>query len=510
MQSFCFADIGISANDFFKRKPDVDNMAIRLLPSPSPENKSSVKHISPIKLIINYILPIVCAVAVAFYIADVCSYQITVEALIDGVSIGYVESSEPLTSAANKIEAEISDSLGEQYKLDCNITYKVAHAKSPVYLTEAECASILQEIADRDFCEAYMLYVDDIEVAANESYSQLSTLIYNIKSDLLASGGEEFSRVEISNRLSIEKKICKRSYLKTIEEINELINPVTKSHDSEINVAAYSETNNEPEVMRISAFKAFAPSQISESELIDPDIDYGITRIADGTSSNTHDVTLMYELIRNETVNETVYYKTQYIDDFENFIGTEKLIQEGSNGYRTVTYEVRCNSDGEILGKTELEESIITPVVDRIVIVGAKEIPEAVPTGTYIWPCEVTKGISSGYGGRDLYGSYDFHLGIDIPGTDRTAINAADGGEIIWAGFTPSYGYSVRIQHDDNYVTLYAHMEELLVSVGDMVYQGQQIGYMGHTGAAYGTHLHFEVRIGSLTTDPMKYLPALD
>lgn len=79
--------------------------------------------------------------------------------------------------------------------------------------------------------------------------------------------------------------------------------------------------------------------------------------------------------------------------------------------------------------------------------------------------------------------------------------------EVVWAGFTPSYGNHVRIQHDGDLVTLYAHMKELKVSVGDKVFQGQQIGIMGHTGAAYGTHLHFEVRHGTVTTDPMKCLP---
>ena len=102
------------------------------------------------------------------------------------------------------------------------------------------------------------------------------------------------------------------------------------------------------------------------------------------------------------------------------------------------------------------------------------------------------------------------HLGIDIPNDEGTPIYAADGGEVVWAGFTPSYGNHVRIQHDGDLVTLYAHMKELKVSVGDKVFQGQQIGIMGHTGAAYGTHLHFEVRHGTVTTDPMKCLPETD
>ena len=58
-------------------------------------------------------------------------------------------------------------------------------------------------------------------------------------------------------------------------------------------------------------------------------------------------------------------------------------------------------------------------------------------------------------------------------------------------------------------MTLYAHMNKLHVEVGEKVYQGQLIGEMGQTGAAYGVHLHFEVRIEDKTTNPMKYLPEL-
>ena len=71
-----------------------------------------------------------------------------------------------------------------------------------------------------------------------------------------------------------------------------------------------------------------------------------------------------------------------------------------------------------------MHEAVVNEVVKR----GTKPIPLAEPTGTYIWPCAVTKGLSSGYGSRDLYGSYDFHLGIDIPGTKGDEIYVSDGG----------------------------------------------------------------------------------
>lgn len=59
---------------------------------------------------------------------------------------------------------------------------------------------------------------------------------------------------------------------------------------------------------------------------------------------------------------------------------------------------------------------------------------------------------------------------------------------------TASYGNYVKIRHDNGYYTLYAHLRYITVSVGQTVYKGQTLGYMGNSGNAYGAHLHFEVR----------------
>jgi murein DD-endopeptidase MepM/ murein hydrolase activator NlpD len=463
--------------------------------------------------ILNYIIPMLCALGVAFYIGNICSYEIVTAASINGNFIGYVDKLDVIAKQKRELEGQISETLGEDFKLDCKITYSFTHTKDPVYLTESECASLLWENACKDFVDAYMLYVDDKKVAANEDYNGLFSLISQIETDLLKSGGENFSRVEISNRLRIEKQICPKTYLKTLDDINVILNPLADEQVNEksINVVSAKNTESEPNeelaMIRVSSFLAAVPG-INSNELIDPNVDYGLVRQSDADATD-QDITLSYKFIRTETVEEIILYNTIYVDDFDHFIGIDKVVNEGSNGLRSVTYEISCDAQGRDLEKTEISESIIIHPVDKIIMVGAKEIPEAVSTGTFIWPCITEKGISSGYGGRDLKGSYDFHLGIDIPNNKGTEIYASDGGEVIWAGYTPSYGYSVRIQHKDNFITVYAHLSKILVSVGDMVYQGQNIGLMGDSGVAYGSHLHFEVRIGSLTVNPIKYLPKL-
>lgn len=443
-------------------------------------------------------LPLVTACAVALYIGTICSYDIVLQVSIDGVAYGLVESRDTISDAALIVEEQLSADSGSPYRLDCKVSYTFTHARNPVYLTEADFVEILQTHASDDFCDAYMLYVDDVQAAAYENREELQALIDSIEDELLASGGGEYCRVEISNRLRIEKQLCPRHMLYSLEAINELLNPLA-DHSA-------LHTADQLPSLRVNAFTSVSPILHEDTVMLEQGIDYSVTRVTE-LPVDPADLTLEYTLVRTETQEEVIYYNVQNIDDYDNFIGTDTVVQEGSNGLRSVTYDIRYDANGNEVSRTVTETRIITEAQDKIVMVGAVEIPDPVPTGTFIWPCETPKGISSPYGGRDLYGSYDFHLGIDLPGDEGSPIYASDGGEIIWAGYTPSYGYSIRIQHNDNYITLYAHLSEMLVSVGDRVYQGQQIGEMGHTGAAYGTHLHFEVRIGSLTKNPMNYLP---
>ena len=69
-----------------------------------------------------------------------------------------------------------------------------------------------------------------------------------------------------------------------------------------------------------------------------------------------------------------------------------------------------------------------------------------------------------------------------------------------------SYGNCVKIEHENGYSTLYAHLKEVYVSNGQTVTKGQAIGYMGDTGNSYGAHLHFEVRKNNTRIDPTTYL----
>ena len=111
-----------------------------------------------------------------------------------------------------------------------------------------------------------------------------------------------------------------------------------------------------------------------------------------------NDFTLSYTFLRTETVNEILRCETRYIDDEERYTGDDEVVSEGSDGSRTVTYEIGFDADGRETSRREKTVTAYVPPVERVVIRGVKERPEPVPTGTFIWPCDTSKDISSGYG----------------------------------------------------------------------------------------------------------------
>ena len=130
----------------------------------------------------------------------------------------------------------------------------------------------------------------------------------------------------------------------------------------------------------------------------------------------------------------------------------------------------------------------------------------------FIWPLPCSTRVTSRFGNRadPFTGQTRYHSGIDIDGfgNDGAPVVAAASGTVITASYDGSYGNYVIIDHGDM-STVYAHMSGLAVSQGQSVSQGQTIGYVGATGRATGTHLHFEVYVGDGRVDPAQYFSGI-
>ena len=130
----------------------------------------------------------------------------------------------------------------------------------------------------------------------------------------------------------------------------------------------------------------------------------------------------------------------------------------------------------------------------------------------YVWPLPCSQRVTSRFGTRadPFTGESRYHSGIDIDGfgNDGAPVIAAASGEVITAAYDSAYGNYVIIDHGGT-STVYAHMSGLAVSYGQTVSQGETIGYVGATGRATGTHLHFEVYVGDERVDPAQYFSGI-
>jgi murein DD-endopeptidase MepM/ murein hydrolase activator NlpD len=163
--------------------------------------------------------------------------------------------------------------------------------------------------------------------------------------------------------------------------------------------------------------------------------------------------------------------------------------------------QTRANKSALVAMEKELEiqEAEVTRILESYKYGTA-------PSGKFMWP--VAGSIRSGFGYRihPIFGVRRFHAGLDLTAAHGTLIKAGDGGQVIQAGYSGGYGYTVLLYHGGGFATRYAHLSSIRCAMGQFVERGQVIGLVGSTGWSTGPHLHFEVRINGQAQNPLQYL----
>ncbi|MCP4230101.1 MAG: peptidoglycan DD-metalloendopeptidase family protein [bacterium] len=116
-------------------------------------------------------------------------------------------------------------------------------------------------------------------------------------------------------------------------------------------------------------------------------------------------------------------------------------------------------------------------------------------------PC---KGTITSYYGASRGGRV--HTGLDIANEIGTPLVAPADGVVTFAGTRSTYGKVIYLDHGHGFTSRYGHLSGFNISVGDRVIRGEVIGYMGRTGYATGSHVHWEVRLNGIPVDPINYL----
>ena len=161
--------------------------------------------------------------------------------------------------------------------------------------------------------------------------------------------------------------------------------------------------------------------------------------------------------------------------------------------------------EGELFAlSTALDDREVQLDILSELIQGEQVKSDATPSGRPI----LSGWLSSRYGTRidPFSGKKAWHEGVDFAGKAGSNIVAVASGIVSWSGERYGYGKMVEVAHGDGVITRYAHNQENLVKVGDMVRRGDVVALMGNSGRSTGPHVHFEVHKNGRPVDPASYL----
>jgi murein DD-endopeptidase MepM/ murein hydrolase activator NlpD len=180
--------------------------------------------------------------------------------------------------------------------------------------------------------------------------------------------------------------------------------------------------------------------------------------------------------------------------------------QDASKGYLPIyRQELLARKMNEFLRQlsveARLEEVRQQEVIQRLR--ANKDVLESTPS---VWPAG--GWVTSGFGWRSspFTARKEFHKGLDISAPAGTPIYAPSRGVVSGIERTPDYGLVLNITHGTGLVTRYAHLQRVNVKQGQVVQRGEAIAFIGDSGRSTGPHLHYEVRIGGVPVNPMRYI----
>ncbi len=438
-----------------------------------------------------YWAPGIAAVALISILFLFRSHTIALEVQVDGNIVSYVNNEREFSAAVSAVEKKLAETLGENYCMYTAPEYRFVFIKRNKMADAENLYAQAYRAVTEEIGHHFGLYVDGELVAASERRENIERVLNELKKPYET--GVENERIE---------------FVKDVEVRTGLFAPGTMKNEAELRALFEDSTNplyytiEEDDLL----YDISEKTGLSQAMLhhLNPEMDE--RRLIPGRKLliSTPDVYLGVKVVRTITYEEEINYSTTRIKDSSLYVNQSKVKTAGRKGSKTITAEITY-IDG-VREDTNIISSVVTrEPVTRELYVGTKSLPTSYSSlagsGAFIRP------VNGCYISCGWYG-YSGHTAIDYSksGAYGTPVYASAGGTVIHASWSGGYGKLIKVRHSNGYVSCYAHLSSMLVSVGDRVTQGEQIGRIGSTGNSTGPHLHFEIRINGTPVNPRRYV----
>ncbi len=231
---------------------------------------------------------------------------------------------------------------------------------------------------------------------------------------------------------------------------------------------------------------------------------YLVTRVVEQDLALYHAVAAERQQ-REDVQASLVAHREQLSEEQEQWAARREETARLADERRRLLDRVRTERQAQeaAIRELEAESARITEIIRQSARGGRRGPILTLQRGVLLWP--VSGPITSGYGWRihPIFGTREFHTGIDIAAPYGTPIVAAHEGTIIFNGWMRGYGMLVILDHGGGLTTTYSHLSAALVRVGDHAARGAVIARIGSTGWSTGPHLFFEVREDGRPVNPL-------
>lgn len=410
------------------------------------------------------------------------------QVIADGKPIGIVKDVNEFENNVANLETELNELSEGSFNDSAELVYVTRICFEEDVTPEEEIMQNVMATYDETSL-AYALYVDGNMICAAKEESDINDVLEEYKSQFAID--IENSAVGFYEEIEIRNEYVPIAYLRSKAGI---LTDITKTRDEEVE---YTVQDNDT-VWDIANAYGLTVDEISQ---LNPQMSDFI-KAGDVIKITESEPVLQVKVTYTETVNQTIPYENDIIEDSSMTKGTKQVVEEGIDGEKEVTREIVL-VNGKQTDINIVEEKVISEPVNGKVKIGTK-IVTGIGSGSFIRPASGT--ITARFGSRSSRWSSGRHTGMDFATGYGNPIYASDSGKVSYAGYQGSYGNLVIINHGNGYETYYGHCSKLLVKPGQVVEKGDLIARVGSTGNSTGNHCHFEIRYNGTIKNPENYL----